>query len=93
LLREGGVDPRLGRSLPRRFRDLGLDDVGADAYLPLAVAAVAELERANLEQVRDRLVGLGVVTDAELDAHLAVLDTLDLATPPLVSAWGRRRAG
>jgi hypothetical protein len=37
-------------------------------------------------------VARGVATDAELDAHLAAArqGEVDLTTPPLVSAWGRR---
>ena len=38
------------------------------------------------------LVAHGHATYAELDAHLDAVasDLLDVATPPLVSAWGRR---
>ena len=92
LLRERGVDPEFGRALPRRLRDVGLFDVGADAYLPLAVPATVALEQANVEQVRAALVAIGAATDDEIDAHLAALaaGALDVSTPPLVSAWGRR---
>ena len=92
LLRERGVDPEFGRTLPRRLRDVGLVDVGADAYLPLAVPATAALEQANVEQVRSALVAIGAATDDEIDAHLTALaaGSLDVSTPPLVSAWGRR---
>lgn len=95
LLVERGVDLRFGRSLPRRFRDLGLVDVGADAWMPLAVPAAAPLEIANTEQVRAALVARGVATDVELDAHIdaARRGALDIATPPLVTAWGRRPGG
>ena len=62
--------------------------------MPLAVAAAAPLEIANTEQVRAALVARGVASDAELDAHIdaARRGALDIATPPLVSAWGRRPA-
>jgi SAM-dependent methyltransferase len=92
LLRERGADPMWGRTLARRMRDLGLVDVEADAYFPLAHAAARRLERANIEQVRGALVGQGLATDAEIDAHLAAVDAgaVDIACPPLVSARGRR---
>ena len=88
LLRERGVDPEFGRTLPRLLRDLGLVDVGADAYLPLAVPATVALEQANVEQVRAALVALRSASDDEIDAHLAAArpGALDVATPPLVSA-------
>ena len=92
LLYERGVDPTFGRRLPRLLREHGLSDVTADAYFPLAVPAVADLERANTAQVREGLIARGEVTAAEVDRFLQLLDTgeLDLATAPLISAAGRR---
>ena len=92
LLAARGIDPRFGRSLPRRLRAAGLVDVGADAYLPVADPAVARLEAANVRQVRDALVATGTITVADVDAHLDAVarGDLELTTPPLVSAWGRR---
>jgi hypothetical protein len=92
LLAERGADPAWGRTLPRRMRDLGLVDVCADAYLPLALGAARRLERANVEQVRDALVARDLVSAEDIARHLAAVDagTVDIATPPLVSCWGRR---
>jgi hypothetical protein len=69
-----------------------LTEVGADAYMPLALPAVAALEAANVRQVRDALVRHKFATPDEIEAHLETLrrGDLDLATPPLISAWGRR---
>jgi SAM-dependent methyltransferase len=91
LLVDRGVDPMFGRSLVGRLRALGLVDVAAQAYLPVAVPAAARLEAANTRQVRGGLVAKGI-PDADVDAHLASLEAgeLDLATPPLVTAWGRK---
>jgi SAM-dependent methyltransferase len=90
LLLQREVDLSLGRTLRRRLLGLGLTDVGAEAYAPLAVPATRELEIANTLQVRDGLVALGL--EADLDAHLDALAAgrIDVATPPLVTAWGRR---
>ena len=54
--------------------------------------ATRRLERANTLLVRDGLIALGLGDD--IDRHLAALDagTIEIATPPLVTAWGRRRA-
>jgi len=92
LLARRGVDLAYGRALPRLLRDAGLTAVAADAYFPVALAAAAALEIANITQVRDGLIGQGHTSSDELDAHLAAVTAgrLDIATPPLVSAWGRR---
>jgi SAM-dependent methyltransferase len=92
LLADRGVDLAYGRTLPRRLRAAGLVDVAADAYFPITGPACQELERATVEQIRDRLVAAGVATPAEIDEHLrnVAAGTLDLATSPMITAWGRR---
>ena len=92
LLAQRGVDLAYGRTLPRLLRDAGLVDVEADAYFPITAPACAALELATVAQVRDQLVASELATDAEIEAHLANVRTgrLDLATSPMVSAWGRR---
>ena len=81
-----------GRTIRKRLVALGMADVGAEAYSPLAVPATRVVERANTIQVREELVGLGLGDD--IDRHLAALDAgrIEIATPPLVTAWGRRPA-
>lgn len=90
LLIGRGVDPVLGRTLRKRLVALGLADVGAEAYSPLAVPATRLLERANTLQVRDALATLGL--DGDVERHLDALrdGRVEIATPPLVTAWGRR---
>ena len=90
LLAARGVDLVFGRTIRKRLVALGLADVGAEAYSPLAVPATRELERANTLQVHDGLVALGL--DDDIDRHLAALDAarIEIATPPLVTAWGRQ---
>ncbi len=90
LLLRRDVDLSLGRTLRRRLLGLGLTDVGAEAYAPLAVAATRDLEIANTLQVREGLMALGF--GADLDGHIDALAAgrIDIATPPLVTAWGRR---
>lgn len=91
LLTERGVDLTYGRTLPGRPRGAGLVEVGADAYFPITGPACVELERASVEQIRDRLVAGGIATDAEIEQHLINVTSgrLDLATSPMVSSWGR----
>ncbi len=92
LLAERGVDLAFGRTLPRLLRAAGLVDVESDAYFPIAGTGCAELERATVEQIRERLIAAGLATRAEIGEHLANVAAghLDLATSPMISAWARR---
>ncbi|MGW7575857.1 methyltransferase domain-containing protein [Streptomyces sp. NPDC054765] len=92
LMAQRGADLTYGRTLPRLLREAGLADVRADAYFPITSPACAVLEAATVRQIRGRLVAAGLATDEEIDRHLAhVADgRLDLATAPMISAWGRR---
>jgi SAM-dependent methyltransferase len=93
LLSERGVDLGYGRKLPRLLRAAGLGDVAADAYFPIALPACGPLEIGTVTLLREQLVAKGLATAEEVDRHLASVAAgrLDLAQPPLVSAWGRRR--
>lgn len=92
LLLERGADLAYGRKLPRLLRQAGLCDVAADGYFPIAQPASARLDRMTIGQVRDRLIASGRATAGELERHFANLDAgiLDVATSPMISAWGRR---
>ncbi|MFD4597554.1 methyltransferase domain-containing protein [Streptomyces sp. NPDC058464] len=92
LLAERGADLSYGRKLPRLLREAGLHQVEADAYFPVASPACTALETATVRQIRDRLVTAGLATDAEIDRHLTNVATggMDLATAPMISAWGRK---
>jgi SAM-dependent methyltransferase len=92
LLAERGVDLAYGRKLPRLLRAAGLADVASDAYFPVTLPACAPLEIATVKFLRDRLIEKGIATGAEIERHLANVEggRLDLAQPPMISAWGRR---
>ncbi len=92
LMSQRGVDLAYGRKLPRLLRDAGLVDVAADAYFPLALPACRPLETATINLIRDQLIGNGIATAEEIETHLAnvAAGRLDLAQPPMISAWGRR---
>jgi hypothetical protein len=89
LLVRRGVDLTLGRTLRRRLLGLGLSDVGAEAYAPLAVPATRDLEMANTLQLREALRALGLGDDVEAHVRALAEGRIDIATPPLVTAWGR----
>jgi hypothetical protein len=45
-----------------------------------------------VEQIRQRLIATELATEDEIEQHLSNVATgqLDLATSPMVSAWGRK---
>lgn len=92
LMAERGVDLSFGRTLPRRLRAAGLEVIHSDAYFPVGGSACNDLERATVEQIRGRLLDAGLATEQEIDLHLANVASgqLDIATSPLISAWGRK---
>ena len=92
LLAQRGADLEFARSLPRIFRELGLVQVKADAYFAVAQPAANALSIANIRQVRDALVDQQLATVEEIDAHLTAVagGAVDVGTPPLITAWGRR---
>jgi SAM-dependent methyltransferase len=93
LLAGRGTDLAYGRTLPRRLRAAGLTEVAADAYFPLALPACADLEAATVTLIADQLVANGIASEADIERHLAnvAAGKLDLAQPPMVACWGRRR--
>jgi SAM-dependent methyltransferase len=92
LLAERGADLSYGRKLPRLLREAGLSGVEADAFFPVTSPACTALEAATVRQIRDRLVTAGLATDEDVDQHLANVESggMDLATAPMISAWGRK---
>jgi SAM-dependent methyltransferase len=92
LLAARGAELAFGRTLPRLLREAGLEDVRADAFFPVSAPACRALQIATMQQVRGGLVAAGLATEAEIEEHLSDVASrkLDLATAPLISAWGRK---
>src|SRR4051812_22766239 len=65
VLANGGVDVDGGRTLAARLRAHGLDDVSAEAraFLWTGGSPGAMLMRANFEQLRERILGSGLLTE------------------------------
>lgn len=94
LLVARGAGRGWGRSLHRRFVELGLEEVGMEGYLTVRPggSAGALLDRANLVQVRDAAVDAGLIAAEEMDRMLALLDdpACAFSSPTMFTAWGRR---
>jgi SAM-dependent methyltransferase len=92
MLAERGADLAYGRRLPRLLREAGMTDVAAEAYFPIASPDCDLLETATIAHIRGGLVAAGHATEAEVERHLANVAAggMDLATAPMISAWGRK---
>jgi len=94
IMTDRGVHMRFGRLLFGRLRDLGLEEVGAQARLSMGTAgsAVAVLVRTAYEQLREPMIEGGYISADELEHDIRRLDDpdLEIGTPTLWSAWGRK---
>jgi SAM-dependent methyltransferase len=92
LMSEREVDLSFGRTLLRLLRSAGLMNVGADAYFPMGGPACNDLERATVEQIRERLISRGLATADAIEEHLSNVASgrLDLSTSPMVSLWAQK---
>lgn len=95
LLVATGADAELGPRLPSLLRAAGLTAVGAELHGRVIWGGTSRnFSRLSLEQLRERMVGAGLLTDAEVDHFLALTRQPEFGYLPLpmVTAWGRRPA-
>jgi SAM-dependent methyltransferase len=89
-----GLRARFGRTLLRRLRAAGLEQLGIEgrAFIWPGGSDGAALNRLNYEQLRDPILATGRVTEEEFAADLARLDDceFEIRSPLMWSAWGRR---
>ncbi len=95
VLARTGTDYEWARTFPDPLVRAGLVDVGATVDVPVlrGGSPVAEFWSLTVEFLRPQILGLGLLSAAEVDAartRLADPDFWDLS-PAFVSAWGRRR--
>ena len=94
LLTAHGGDPTWGRRLYRCLRGCGLVAVAQEGYLSVwpGESAGVHLRRANFEQTREEAVAAGLITDAEVEQVLRLVEdpAFAIGSPVLMTAWGRR---
>lgn len=94
LLRLGGADPEMGAKLTGMMHAAGATDVDAEAVIMPGRMPEVPSWRAQFHQLREPLIGTGLVTAAELDKVLADFDDEScdrvVYSPALVSVRGRR---
>jgi SAM-dependent methyltransferase len=95
---ENGIDPYIGRKMPRLLREAGIADVAVNPSVRMIPPGgnSRSLLLDFTENLSNRLVDRGWVTDLELSElkaalgqHLAATDTVVVA-PLVVQAWGRK---
>ena len=94
VLARTGTDYEWARTFPAPLMEAGLVDVGARVDVPVlhGGSPVAEFWSLTVEFLRPRIVALGLLDHAAIDAAQALLADpgfFDLS-PAFVGAWGRR---
>jgi len=89
-----GVDHALGRALPSRLRAIGLCDVGNEGrvWVMEGGSPGARWFQISLAHLRSRLVGPGLLSDAEIDRMLELFQDPNWSalSPIIMAAWGSR---
>jgi SAM-dependent methyltransferase len=92
VLAKGGVEVDAGGTHAARLSALGLEGVAAEAraFLWTGGSPGAMLTRANYEQLRERILGSGLLTARELEEDLSRLDdpALTMPSPVMWATWG-----
>jgi ubiquinone/menaquinone biosynthesis C-methylase UbiE len=93
VLSAGGVDLRYGRLLPQKLRGHGLINIGAEGSIGICVgrSAGTRLMKANYDQMRDAILGAGLLSETEFEADLSLLDSEQFLVPSSImwTAWGQ----
>ncbi|GGO84684.1 methyltransferase domain-containing protein [Wenjunlia tyrosinilytica] len=89
-----GVDPGIGRRLTGLLAEAGLEEIGADVHSPVIPGGDSFMPL-TLQHLRPRLVGTGILNDAEVDEAIALMERPESSYVPvfMVTAWGRKRSG
>jgi len=94
VLDQAGVDLAYGRHFHSLLHRQGLVDVHVEAHIDISSGGSPgfALFRANIEQLRDRLVDLGLVTNREIDRVYELFEDPEFSCnhQPLVSGRARR---
>jgi ubiquinone/menaquinone biosynthesis C-methylase UbiE len=98
--RAGGGDPFVGRRLAGLLREAGVLDVRMSAHA--ALPQPGQYQRTHLlsliESIREKAIGSGIISEAELDRHCASLRghlshrATVVVDKLLIQGWGRKAA-
>lgn len=93
-LHSRGADTTYARTLPRRLRDAGLEEVGASGQVTVysGGSAASRLQVANIDQVGGRLVDAGFISSEERGTFRRLLEDPSFMGnhPLMITAWARK---
>lgn len=94
VLAARGVNLRCGRLLPQELQANGLVDIGAEANISVwhGSSAGTDLLKLSWQQLREPILGSGLISREEFEADLRRVDGPDylMPSPMMWTAWGRR---
>jgi 2-polyprenyl-3-methyl-5-hydroxy-6-metoxy-1,4-benzoquinol methylase len=92
LFTAAGAHPSYGRRLPSALAGACLVNVAAEIHTPVVSGGTENWTRGTIQQLRDRLIGKGGVTQEDIDVLLATSAQPATRYAPafMVSAWGQR---
>jgi SAM-dependent methyltransferase len=94
LAQRHSFDPFYGRRVAGDLQDAGLTDIGTDGRAAMwrGGGAGGRIWRLSIEQLRDQIVALDLLSPTDFDAALALCDDprLTVMSPVMMAAWGRR---
>ena len=92
-----GANLYCGRLLAHELKAKGLEQVGVEATVSLwgGKSAGTTLMKLHFEEMREPMVGSGLITPQEFEADLKRIDEQDfiMPSPMMWSAWGRKAGG
>jgi DNA-binding winged helix-turn-helix (wHTH) protein/2-polyprenyl-3-methyl-5-hydroxy-6-metoxy-1,4-benzoquinol methylase len=93
VLARRGVELRYGRLLPQKLRAQGFVNVGAEASVSIwnGRSAGTRLLKLTCQQLRDPIIGSGLISQSEFDAEMKRVDEPDflMPSPMLWTVWGQ----
>ena len=94
LAQRHSFDPFYGRRVAGDLEDAGLTDVGSEGRAATwrGGGPGGRIWRLSIDQLRDEIVALGLMSPTDLEAALALCDDpgLMVMSPVMMAAWGRR---
>ena len=93
VLASRGVELQFGRLLPQQLHALGLVNVGGEASLSIwrGNSAGTNLLKLTCQELRDPIIGSGLISHSEFDAEMERLDEHDflMPSPMMWTVWGQ----
>jgi len=93
VLASRGAELRYGRLLPQKLQAQGLVNVGAEASVSMwkGRSAGTRFMKLACQQLREQIIGSGLISQSEFDAEIKRIDEQDflMPSPMLWTAWGQ----